>query len=276
VSTQQPTTPTPAHAYQAYFGPAIFEPLADQVVACATPAPGDRVVDVACGTGILTRRLAAAAGAAGRVVGVDVNPGMIAVARELPAGPGAAVEYRHGDGTALDLPDASFDAVYCQQGLQFFPDRAAGAREMRRLVVAGGRAVVAAWRGLDHHPLYAALADAEEPHLTELGVEVTRAELEAPFSLGDADQLAGLLQDAGFGRVAIRSVSVEARFADADRFVERMEFAYAAVIPQFVEDADAFASYLDTIGRVTQGIVESHRRGDEVVVPMHAHVAIAS
>jgi SAM-dependent methyltransferase len=260
VSTQQPTTPTPAHAYQAYFGPAIFEPLADQVVACATPAPGDRVVDVACGTGILTRRLAAAAGAAGRVVGVDVNPGMIAVARELPAGPGAAVEYRHGDGTAL----------------QFFPDRAAGAREMRRLVVAGGRAVVAAWRGLDHHPLYAALADAEEPHLTELGVEITRAELEAPFSLGDADQLAGLLQDAGFGRVAIRSVSVEARFADADRFVERMEFAYAAVIPQFVEDADAFASYLDTIGRVTQGIVESHRRGDEVVVPMHAHVAIAS
>ncbi|HVL06434.1 MAG TPA: methyltransferase domain-containing protein [Acidimicrobiales bacterium] len=266
---------TPARAYQEYFGPAIFEPLAVQVLAVAPPRTGDRVLEVACGTGILARRLAGTAGANGRITGVDVNPAMLDVARTLAAS-GAPVEYRQGDGTALDLPRATFDAVYCQQGLQFFPDRAAGAREMRRVLRDGGRAVVATWRGLDHHPLYAALADAEEPHLAALGVEVSRAELEAPFSLGDPDELAALLRDAGFTDVVVHDVSIEARFADADHFVERMEFAYAAVIPQFAEDRAAFAAYLQAIAGDTGQIVADHRDGDTVVVPMHANIAVAT
>ncbi len=269
------TPSSPAHAYQAYFGPAIFEPLAERVLVLSPPAPGDRVLDVACGTGILTRRLAAAAGPAGRVVGVDLNPKMIEVAHELTAGHALPIEYRQGDGTALDLPDVAFDAVYCQQGLQFFPDPAAGAREMRRVLDTSGRAVVATWRGIDHHPLYLALADAEEPHLAALGVEITRAELEAPFSLGDPEELEALLVDAGFRDVAVRSVSIEARFADADHFVARMEFAYAAVIPRFAEDPDAFAAYLDAIDRDTRAIVATHRQGDDIVVPMHANLAVA-
>ncbi len=266
---------SPAHAYQAYFGRAIFEPLTAEVLASSPPGQGDRVLDVACGTGILTRRLAAAAGPAGRVFGIDVNPKMIEVATEVTADHGSPIEYRQGDGTALDLPDASFDAVYCQQGLQFFPDRAAGVREMRRVLDTSGRATVATWRGLDHHPLYLALADAEEPHLVALGVEITRAELEAPFSLGDPHELEALLRDAGFRDVRVRSVSIEARFPDADHFVQRMEFAYAAVIPQFADDADAFSAYLDAIARDTKAIVATHRQGDDIVVPMHAILAVA-
>lgn len=271
-TTDRPTSP--AEAYQAYFGPAMFEPLSDRVLELAKPAPGDRVLDVASGTGILTRKLATAAGAAGRVVAVDLNPAMVAVAERLGADQ-RWVEYRQGDGTALDLPDGGFDAVYCQQGLQFFPDRAAGAREMRRVLQPSGRAVVATWRGLDVHPIFEALADAEEPHLSALGVEIDRADLVAPFSLGDRDELRALFEAAGFEHVEQHDVTIDARFADADRFVERMEFAYAAVIPQFASDPDAFAAYLQAINDATSETVAAHRQGDDVVFPMHAVVTVA-
>lgn len=264
---------SPAEAYQAYYGPALFEPLSERVLALAAPSPGEAVLEVASGTGILTRRLAAAVGPAGRVLGVDVNPAMVEVAERL--GGGAWIEYRQGDGTALALPDGGFDAVYCQQGLQFFPDRAAGAREMRRVLDPGGRAIVVTWHGLDAHLLFAALADAEEPHLAAVGVHVDRDELVAPFSLGDGQELAELLGAAGFSQVQLHQVSIDACFPDADHFVERMEFAYAAVIPQFAEDPAAFARYLEAISDETRGIVASYRQGDEVVVPMHANLAIA-
>lgn len=267
--------PSPAHAYQEYFGPAIFEPFAEQAVSASPPQPGERILDLACGTGILTRRLAAVAGLTGRVVGVDINPMMIEVADQTRVEHASAIEYYRGDGAMLDLPDASFDAAYCQHGLQFFPDRAAGVREMRRVLDDGGRAVIATWRGLDHHPLYTALADAEEPHLAALGVEITRAELEAPFSLGDPDELRCLLRGAGFKDLTMRSVSIEARFADPDHFVHRMEFAYAAVIPQIADDPEAFTAYLAAIERDTTAIVATHRQGDRIVVPMHASLVIA-
>ena len=272
----QQQTLTPAEAYEQYFGPAIFRPLAEVLVEQAAPCAGERVLDLACGTGIVARRVAPIIGRAGRVVGVDLNPGMIDVARAQPAPDGPPIEWRQGDAVALDLPDGTFDLVLCQQGLQFVPDRPAAVREARRVLVDGGRLVVAAWHGLEQHPLYAALTEAELPHLTALGAAVTRAELVAPFSFGDADELGALLTEAGFAEVEVVSRSIEARFATPDRFVERMEFAYAAVIPQFAEDPAAFASYLDAINRETSAIVERYRDGDWLVVPMHTNLAVAS
>lgn len=270
------TSASPAQTYQEYFGPSIFGPLTDLVVSVASPRTADRVLDIACGTGIVARRMAQIVGQSGAVVGIDINPKMIEVARSIPTPVGATVEYREGDATALDLSDTSFDYVCCQQGLQFFPDRAAGVAEMKRVLAPEGKVVVVTWKGLDHHPLYAAMADAEEPHLSAVGANVTRAELEAPFSLGDPDDLHHLLVDAGFASVEIIERSIEARFPDPDRFVERMEFAYAAVIPQFAQDPEAFRRYLDAISADTRDAVAAAREGDEVVVPMHANIAVAS
>ena len=269
-------TPNPAEAYQAYFGPAIFEPLTERVLAVAAPAAGERVLDVACGTGILTRRAGAHAGPRGRVVGVDINPAMIATARAIQTEDGSApIEFRVGDGAALDEASGAYDVAYCQEGLQFFADRAAGARELRRIMRDGGRAVVAVWQGINRHPLFAALADAEEPHLAALGVSLSREELIAPFSLGDADELRDLLARAGFADIELITDSIQARFTDADRFVERLEYAYAAVVPAFAQDAAAFEAYLERIAAETQDVVEEYRAGNEVVVPMHANVAVA-
>ncbi len=271
--TVQPAAATPAQAYQEYYGPAIFEPLTSLLIEHARPRTGESVLDVACGTGIATRRAAGAVSHSARVVGVDVNPGMLDVARAVTTD--MDVEWREGDGTALDLPDGCFDLVLCQQGLQFFPDRAAGAAEMRRVLVEGGRVVVAVWRGLEHHPLWAALADAEVPHLVRLGVPATYEDAVAPFSFGDPGELTVLLEGAGFRDVEVVQESIVARFTDPDRFVERLEYAYAAVIPEFLHDPAAFAGYLAAIQAETEQIVDRYRDGGHVAVPMHTNIAIA-
>jgi len=111
---------TPAQAYEDYFGPAIFEPLT-QVLEYAPPQLGERVLDLACGTGIVARRVAPMVGVGGRVVGVDINPGMIEVAQAQPAPEGAPIEWRQGDALTLDLPDSAFDVVLLQQGCSSSP-----------------------------------------------------------------------------------------------------------------------------------------------------------
>lgn len=278
--TNMSDTPTaladPAQSYHDYYGPAIFGPLADKVVAVHSPPESARVVDIACGTGILTRRVAAIAGRGAAVVGVDINPAMVRLARSLPHSDGAPIDFRIGDGTSLDIEDDRFDVAYCQQGLQFFPDRDAGAREMRRVLRGGGIAVVAVWQGIDRHPFFAELIHIEEPRLDEIGAGVDRDDAVAPFSFGDPDALRTTLLDGGFRRVEITTETVHARFADADHFIERLEHAYAAVVPAFVADPEAFERYLDAITDDARDLVATHRDGDHVVIPMHANIAVAT
>jgi ubiquinone/menaquinone biosynthesis C-methylase UbiE len=122
-----------AEIYERHMVPAIFGPWAEDLLALATPLPGERVLDVACGTGVVARLVAQRVGPSGTVVGFDLNPGMLTVARSLPPPSGARIEWREGNVSAIPLPDATFDLVLCQQGLQFFPDRSAALREMRRV-----------------------------------------------------------------------------------------------------------------------------------------------
>jgi ubiquinone/menaquinone biosynthesis C-methylase UbiE len=269
------TTPDPAWTYEEYYIPAIFGPLTEVLLGHASPAAGERVLDVACGTGIVARRIAPLVGPEGDVQGVDRSPAMLEVARAC-APPAPAIDWQVGDAAALEAADGTRDRITCQQGLQFLPDRAAGVAEMRRVLVDGGVAVVAVWEGLDRHPLYAALFEAELPALGRFGVPADEAELTAPFSFGDADELGSLFTDAGFDDVHLVGGSIQARFAEADRFIERMQLAYAAVMPGFVEDTDAFAAYVDEVTRRTRPVVEAHREGDHVVVPMHTNLVIAS
>ena len=121
----------------------ILGPWAPLLVERAAVAPGERVLDVACGTGVVTRAAAERAAAGGHVAGIDLNPGMIAVARSLP--PVAAIEWREASALALPFQDSHFDVVLCQQGLQFFPDKALALREMRRVLRRGGRLALSVW-----------------------------------------------------------------------------------------------------------------------------------
>jgi ubiquinone/menaquinone biosynthesis C-methylase UbiE len=260
-----------ADAYERFFVPAIFTPWACRLLRHAAPHPGERVLDVACGTGAAARQVAPLVGAEGMVMGVDVAPGMLAVARALAAPAGAAIEWREGEAGALPVPDGAFDLVLCQQGLQFFPDRAAAAREMRRALRDEGRAVLAVWKGLEHQPLYAALIEAEARHL---GRPVS--DFDAPFSLGEALDVHTVLAAGGFEHVQVVEETGTVRFPSADEFLERTMRASAAVIPAVQEmDGGAIADLLAALRREVEPVLSRYRDGDGVALPMAAHMAVA-
>jgi ubiquinone/menaquinone biosynthesis C-methylase UbiE len=130
-------------SYERFLVPALFGPLAERLVRLAAPGPGEPVLDVACGTGIVARRAAASVGPDGAVAGVDLNAGMLEVAGEAAADVRPPIDWRAVDAADLPFADGAFDIVFCQQGLQFFPDRTAALREMRRVLVPSGRLALA-------------------------------------------------------------------------------------------------------------------------------------
>ncbi|MET4204973.1 methyltransferase domain-containing protein [Bradyrhizobium sp. LA6.12] len=142
-----------ATAYEALSAPALFRQWAPIVAEAARIKSGDRVLDVACGTGVLARVAAARSGQTGHIVGIDPHTGMLAVAK----GVSPAIDWQKGTTEALPLPDCSFDAVVCQFGLIFFSDRNMAVREMLRVMVPGGRCAVAVWDTLENAPAFAAL-----------------------------------------------------------------------------------------------------------------------
>ena len=182
-----------AEVYEARFVPAIFGEWAPHLVEAAGVAPGQAVLDVACGTGVVARTAADRMGGRGRVVGLDLNEGMLAVAGRLRPD----IEWRQGDAAALPFEDGSFDAVLCQSALMFFPDRAGALREMARVATPGGTLAVQVWDRLEAQEGFGAIYGAFVEHL---GPEAM--ELESSYwVLGDLDLVGSLFEAAGL-RVA--------------------------------------------------------------------------
>jgi SAM-dependent methyltransferase len=225
-----------AEAYERYLVTAVMAAFADELVEIVRP--GDRVLDVACGTGIVARR-AAARGA--KVVGADLNGQMLAVARAAEP----AIEWIEADATALPFPDGAFDAVLCQQGLQFMPDPAAAVTEMRRVLAPGGSLVASVWRPCEAYEILAGLLD-----------EQNAAVMRSPFQGGE--ELARLI--GGHVRIAIKPV----RFASPEEML-RQEVASSPMSPT-LDDAlvEAFTA-----------AIRDHVDDDGVVFPMETYVVRA-
>jgi ubiquinone/menaquinone biosynthesis C-methylase UbiE len=200
-----------AEVYETFFLPALFQQWADRVADAANIQPGQQVLDVACGTGVLARAVARRVGSAGSVVGVDVNEGMLAVAqRKAPA-----IVWKQARAEALPLDSASVDAVVSQFGLMFFTDRRTALREMLRVMRSGGRLAVAVWDSLDQTPGYAAMAGL----LDQLfGNQVAQA-LRAPFTLGDQQLLRSVFAEAGMPDAQITTQGGVARFPSIQSWV---------------------------------------------------------
>lgn len=201
-----------ARAYEALHVPALFRQWCSPVLDAAGVQPGDRVLDVACGTGILAREAALRVGASGSVAGVDPGRGMLAVAREL--GPG--IEWKEGVAESLPYPDAGFDAVVSQFGMMFFSDRQCALREMLRVAAPGGRLAVAVWEALERSEAY----PIEVELLERLAGRPAADALRAPFVLGDPAELEALLRRAGVGSVAVETRRGTARFPSIRTMVE--------------------------------------------------------
>jgi ubiquinone/menaquinone biosynthesis C-methylase UbiE len=190
---------TAAENYQRFFVPAIGAPVADDLIAVADLQPGERVLDVACGTGVVTRLAAERVGAAGSVTGLDINPGMLAVARSATPSD-ISIDWQEASAESMPFPDGAFDVVLCQMGLQFVPSKLTALREMRRVLTTGGRAVISVPG--PKPPLFAIMTDALARHLSPKVASFG----DLVFSMHDVDELKELMRSAGF-----RKIDVEAK-----------------------------------------------------------------
>jgi ubiquinone/menaquinone biosynthesis C-methylase UbiE len=201
-----------ASAYETLMVPALFGTWASRVADAAQLSEGNRVLDVACGTGVLSREAVVRTGSSGFVAGLDPGPGMLEVARRLAP----AVEWRQGTAESLPFTDQSFDAVVSQFGLMFFEDRRQALREALRVLTPEGRLAVAVWDRLDEIPAYAAEVEVLERLAGRRAADAVRA----PFSLGDRDDLAALFRDAGVASVEVSTFQDTARFPSVRVMVE--------------------------------------------------------
>ena len=206
---------TPAETYEQFLVPAIFEPWARAVLRAQPPAPGSAVLDVACGTGIGARIASGLVGPAGRVVGVDADDAMLSVARKTGRGPEAApIEWRQANAVALPFPESAFDHVLCFEGLQFFPDRPAALREIRRVLRPGGTFVGTVWGLLEQNPGYEALAEALRRYVSADAGRLP------PFALTDIEAIRTLVRTAGFGEVSVRVEALTFTVPSAETLVD--------------------------------------------------------
>lgn len=201
-----------ATAYEKLHVPALFQQWAGRVLDAGRVEPGDRVLDVACGTGVLAREAAGRVAPKGVVAGIDPGPGMLAVAGRLAP----TVEWRLGTAEALPYPDQTFDAVVSQFGLMFFTDRREALREMVRVLTPGGRLAIAVWDALENSPAY----PIEVALLERIAGQHAADALRAPFVLGNAKELTALFESAGVASPVITTQTGTARFPSIRSMVE--------------------------------------------------------
>ncbi len=204
-------TPEAAAGYEQFFVPAIFFQWPAKLISAADISPGDDVLDVGCGTGVLTRALTAAVGDQGNVCGVDFSESMLGVAREQCPG----VEFRQGNAMALPYTEEGFDAVTSSFMLMFIPDPVQAICEMRRVLRPGGRLVVSVWRGVDNNHVYDALAEAARVVIDDEAGDL----IAWPFRLGQSGQLEALFNAAGATETAITQHDGTASFPSVEAFV---------------------------------------------------------
>ncbi|HSQ31507.1 MAG TPA: methyltransferase domain-containing protein [Gemmatimonadaceae bacterium] len=215
--------------YERYFVPVIGRPLAERLVAEAELHRGERVLDVACGTGIVTRLAAEQVGPSGSAAGLDVNAGMLSVARSIAAAANAPIRWYETTAESIPLPDDTFDVVLCQLGLMFVADKDAAVREMRRVTVPGGRILVSVPTPT---PFFDVLDGAFERHLPA-GAGFVRA----VFSLNDTVEVERLFRDAGLEDFSVRRESLELLLPSAREFL--WQYVQSTPLAGVVERADS-------------------------------------
>ena len=255
-------------AYERHLVPAIFAPWATVLMDLAQLRPGERVLDAACGTGIVARAALSRIGAAGQVTGVDLNPGMLDVARAVAGEAGQAIAWREGNLESLPFADGVFDVVLCQQGLQFCPDKAAAVSELHRVLREGGRLALSVWRDIRHFPYMIAITSALADHV---GAEASRR-MSAPCSFGSADALRDVMKQGGFKEVQIRIDVLPMRVPSLEEFLPAQFVATPIAADIGALDEPARVAFFDDIRRRLLPYMDDAG----LAVPFEAHSVVAT
>jgi len=258
-----------AESYENYMVPSLFAPWASYLIERANPQPGERVLDIACGTGIIARKVAPRVGSQGIVIGLDISSDKIDIARAAAKRDHVAIEWHASPAEQLPFPDESFDLILCQFGLMFFTDRHQALKEMHRVLRTGGRLVLSVWQGLDRHPFYQILHEVSQRHLGKSSVQ-------AVFSLGDADELRKLLTNSGLKDIEIESMSITSRFPQPEEFLAWEIDVDPAETPALQHlDWEAQQVILATVRQDMQDPLAEVVQDNQLVLQYHAHVAQA-
>jgi ubiquinone/menaquinone biosynthesis C-methylase UbiE len=243
----------------------LFRPFAGQLLARVAPARGDSVIDVACGTGIVARLARERLGPDARVVGVDVAPAMLAVARTVDP----TIDWREGNAVSLPVTaDERFTILTCHQGLQFMPDKPAAVREMRRVLAPDGRIGIGTWASLEELPAMRELNAIAERHVGGI--------VDSRHSFGDREALRRLLVDAGFDDVTVDAVAHDVAFADGALFARLNAMAVIGMSEQ--GKAMAETDRAELAGRIaaeSQTVIANATKGGKFALPLAANIATA-
>ena len=251
-----------AEVYESQFVPALFAEWAPHLVEAAGVAPGQAVLDVACGTGVVARTAADRMGGQGRVVGLDLNEGMLTVAGRLRPD----IEWRQGDAADLPFGPGSFDVVLCQSAMMFFPDRAGSLREMARVATPGGTVAVQVWDQLEAQEGYGAMYGAFARHL---GPEAGQLE-SSYWALGDLDLVGSLFEAAGLRVTGTRTRAGTVRFGSASEAV-RTEIEATPLAERIGQES--FRRLIEAAGEALRPYTVA---GGGVELPIRGHLTTAA
>jgi len=243
----------------------LFRPFAEELVARLKPTRGDSLIDVACGTGIAARIGRETLGADARIVGVDVAPAMLAVARTVAP----TIDWRDGSAAALPITDHErFSMLTCHQGLQFMADKQAVAHEMRRALTPGGRVAIATWRPLQDIPGMRHLNAIVEKHVGPI--------VDSRHSFGDPKALATLLVDGGFRDVAVDTFAHDVRFSDGELFARLNAMAVIGMSDKGKSMSEAERGELASrVAAESADLIARSTKDGAFVLPLSTNIATA-
>ena len=254
---------TAGRGYESFFVPALFQAWTKHLIEGAKIQEGSHVLDVACGTGVLARNALARTGANGRVVGADPAPGMLAAANEIEP----AIDWVLCSAEALDVDDEAFDSVISQFGMMFFKDRQKSAEEMFRALKPGGSLAIAVWRSVKHNPAYADIISVLEEQVGTAAADASRL----PYSLGDSDEVAAVLEKGGFADIKVEAKAETATFPSSRQMVEAELRGWLPLFDIFLSE-----------DKINEVLIESDKTlgkyagpSGEAVFPMSAHLFTA-
>jgi ubiquinone/menaquinone biosynthesis C-methylase UbiE len=253
-------------AYDRYLGPMFFQPYAEDIATRLNVAPNSSALELACGTGIVTRVLRDRLPATARLVATDLNEAMMQIAATKFTA-SDAIEWKQADATQLPFGDQSFDAVVCQFGFMFFPDKLSSAREAHRVLKPGGVFLFNVWDSLEQNPLgqiahetVASFFEKDPPTFYQV-----------PFGYHDQSEIRRLLEQAGFRDIRLELISIPSA-------PTRAEDAAAGLVqgsPVAVAIAERNASLAPKIEAAVADALTKHFGGSTFRAPMRAVVAQA-
>jgi ubiquinone/menaquinone biosynthesis C-methylase UbiE len=243
----------------------LFRPFAQELIARLEPTRSDSLIDIACGTGIVARLAREILGPGSRIVGVDIAPAMLAVARNVDP----TINWREGTAMSVPVRDREhFSMLTCHQGLQFFPDKAAAVGEMRRVLAPGGRVAIATWRSLQDIPAALELNDVAERHVGTI--------VDSRHCFGNADILKGLLSNGGFREVSVETFSHDVTFADGTLFARLNAMAVIGMSEKGKGLSEAARSEMaGQIAVDSRPVIDRYGKGGAFVFTLSTNIAVA-